>query len=113
MGGNSGRKKKSRRLAARAAKPTTEQVDQGQYAEIASEDDEMISQAILEWSGLKPVWDRYELSRLFNFGGAIAFEHAVGSLPFEFVALESFLHLPARLVVIAPASPSAPRFLVG
>ena len=74
MGGNSGQKKKPRRLATRAAKPNTERVNQGQYVEIASEDDEMISQAILKWSGLKPEWDRYELSRLFNFGGAIAFE---------------------------------------
>ena len=37
MGGNSGRKKKSKRLATRTAKPTTEQADQGHYAEIASE----------------------------------------------------------------------------
>lgn len=44
------------------------------FHEIASEDDESISNALLEWSGLAPVWNEHELSRLFSFGPAVAFE---------------------------------------
>lgn len=41
--------------------------------EIASEDDEQISQALLEWSGLEDLWLKHDLEGLFDFATDIAF----------------------------------------
>lgn len=48
--------------------------DESFDGEIASEDDEDIARALLEWSGLAEAWNDQDLSRLFNFATGIAFE---------------------------------------